>query len=863
MKKNHSSKSAFFQPRFLLALCLCSAGALFALIAFAMPVTSGTPHSVLGTAMTWNGNASTKNGAGPTVNTNPIVAVWQLLAAYDVTRIPPRMLLKRASGNSRVAPAQGAPNLTPVVSAAVSATLSPNLRDLPAANQFSAWVQRPEERPVPSRFPNLPRNPLEADPVIQPNAPTAGMPPIGVSFDAMTITQACGSCLPPDTNGAVGPNHYVQMVNSSVAVYSKTGTTLVAPKAINQLWASTPSSECFTHNNGDPIVLYDQLADRWLVSQFAIQAASENYAQCIAISQTPDPTGAYYLYEFDESAAVFHDYPHLGVWPDGYYMSTNQFPNDATASVAAGAWVFERPAMLLGQSARSVFFDETPLVTNTYTPFGQLPSSLDGRTLPPAGAPNYFAEVDDVNQPNTPPAVGLHDEIRIWKFHVDWTNPANSTFGTGSSAPAPKAGFSGQFAGNAGQPNFIIPIADFLASACQIENGPNDCVPEKQTSGQPPQYLDILGDRLMFRLAYRNFGDHESLVVNHSVDALDTSAGTARTGVRWYEIRNPSTTPTVFQQGTFAPLNPMSTDGPLWRWMGSAAMDHSGNIAVGYSASGPNYFPSLHYAGRLANDPLNELSQGEAVMFLGQGIEANTGIFPFRNRWGDYSALTVDPNDDCTFWYTTEYMVSGPTDILPVDWRTRVASFRFPTCVAPAPQLTAAVSRKTHGLVGTFDIDLPLTGTAGVESRTGGVSGNHKIVFTFLNTLTSVGGVTVAGTSGNPMSVPGGDSGINPSDSHQYIVNLTGVDNAQYITITLTNVHDTVGNVGDVSVPMGVLLADVNASKRVDSGDVFLVRQQSLQDANTANFREDVNASGRIDSGDVFIARQQSLTALP
>src|SRR4029077_2237343 len=177
--------------------------------------------------------------------------------------------------------------------------------------------------------------------------------------------------------------------------------------------------------------------------------------------------------------------------------------------------------------------------------------------------------------------------------------------------PAPKPGFSGQYAGTAGQPNFVVPIADFLPSACQIENGPDDCSPQNDTTGQPPQYLDVLGDRLMHRVTYRNFGDHEALVVSHTVDAqTDQPTGVFRNGPRWYELRNLSATPTVYQQGTFAPFDPTSTTGPLWRWMGSAAMDHVGDIAIGYTASGPAYFPSIHYAGRLAAAPLYAPHQG-------------------------------------------------------------------------------------------------------------------------------------------------------------------------------------------------------------------------------------------------------------
>jgi hypothetical protein len=864
MKKNPASKSGSFNPRVFLAFFLCAVGAALGTISFTLP----TPSSKTSTAATSHAlirPALVDIGPLPPVLKQSIIATFDWIASFGTPSAPKRMLARRAAGNAGAGPQYGQP-LMPLVSEVVAATVSPPVRDLPRANQFSAWTERPEEGVLPNRTRQGAPNSLEHDPVVQTAAPTVGMPPVGVSFEGMDITQGCGNCLPPDTNGAVGPNHYVQMVNTDFAIYDKTGATLLTPRAINTLWALTPNSECATHNNGDPIVLYDQLADRWLISQFAIQASTENYAQCIAISQTPDPTGAYWLYEFDESADTFHDYPHLGVWPDGYYMSTNLFPNSALLfSTGAGAWVFERPKMLLGQAAKYVYFDETALATNTYTPGGQLPANLDGRTLPPTGTPGYFVEVDDANTPNTPPATGLHDEMHIWQFHVDWNNPANSTFGIGSTAPAAKPGFPGQYAGNAGQPNFIIPIADFVKSGCQIENGPNDCSPEKVNPPQPAQYLDVLGDRLMHRLTYRNFGDHESLVVNHTVDAAaDQPMGVARNGVRWYEVRNLSTTPTVYQQGTFAPFDPTSLNGPLWRWMGSAAMDHSGNLAIGYSASGPNYFPSLHYAGRLVGDPPGALTQGEAVMFAGLGIEANTGIFPFRNRWGDYSAITVDPNDDCTFWYTNEYLApNAPTDILPVDWHTRVGSFRFPTCVPPPLQLQSVVSRKTHGTAGTFDVNLPLTGTRGIECRTGGTSGNHKLVFTFLNALTSVGGVTVAGSSGNPMVGPGSDNGINPSDPHQYIVNLTGVDNAQYITISFNNVHDVAGNVGSVSDQMGVLLGDTTADGSVNSADIGQTKSQSGHVVTTSNFREDVTVDGSINSADIGLVKSKSGTALP
>ena len=591
MKTRIGSENGLASTRLLLALVL------FLTAAFLTLFSVGSSDFYLSNANTLVSAAGSDAGyglpiaskGGHSIVDQLIVEASRAIGTFgDKTSTASHTYAMKAPTGSKTGSGTGAATLAPMISVAVPATVSPSLRDLPAFNAFSGWVEQPEPESPSNRFPSLPRRADEVDPVVQRSA-AANMPATSGSFEGINIDQACGTCLPPDTNGAVGPNHYVQMVNSSVAVYDKAGNVVVSPKAINELWSGDQTSECYTHNNGDPIVIYDQLADRWMLSQFVVQADTENYAQCIAVSQTSDPAGNYYLYEFDESADTFHDYPHIGVWPDGYYMSTNQFPNSLTGTVAAGAWVFERDKMLVGQPARYVFFDETPLANCTpgsvecvYTPFGQLPSTLDGRTLPPTGAPNYFVEVDDVNTPNADPTTGLHDEMRIWKFHVDWNNPANSSFGIGSSAPIAKAGLAGQFAGNAGNPDFVLPIADYLASACQIENGPDDCTPQKLSPPQPPQYLDVLGDRLMYRLAYRNFGDHESLVVNHTVDVVDPSNAVGRNGVRWYEIRGLSGTPSVYQQSTFAPLDATN---PLWRWMGSAAMDHSGDLAIGYSAS--------------------------------------------------------------------------------------------------------------------------------------------------------------------------------------------------------------------------------------------------------------------------------------
>jgi hypothetical protein len=860
MKKILRSKSGGFSPRLLLALGLFLISGVLALSAFTeSPLSIVTKRDPTAFGPMWSLPLDPK--LGHSYWNELIVSATRGMPFFGNSGAAQRSFAMRAAGggnNARGSQNKANKPLVPFVSNAVTPAASLPFRNLPTANPFSAWVEQPEPRTPSNRFPHLPRNPQEADPVLQTTVPIMGMPGVGTSFEGMNISEACGNCLPPDTNGAVGPNHYVQMVNSSIAVYDKTGATLMTPRPINGLWSVTPNSECFTHNNGDPVVLYDQLADRWMVSQFVVQASTENYAQCIAVSQTADPTGAYYLYEFDESADTFNDYPHLGVWPDGYYMSTNQFPNSTTGTVAAGAWVFERPKMILGQSARYVFFDETPLAQNcaagncTYTPFGQLPSTLDGKVPPPGGAPNLFVETDDTNTPDAPPAASLHDEMHIWKFHVDWSNPANSSFGVGSSAPAPKPGFPGQYAGNAGQPNFILPIANYLASECQIENGPNDCTPQKLNPPQPAQYLDVLGDRLMHRFVYRNYGDHESLVVNQTVDTSpDPSTGVGRNGLRWYELRNMRTSPAVYQQGTFAPLQDPTN--PLWRWMGSVAMDHSGNFAAGYSASGPNQFPSLFYAGRLASDPLGDLTQGEAVLFAGLGIEANTGIFPFRNRWGDYSAITVDPNDDCTFWYTNEYLApNAPTDILPVDWHTRIGSFKFPQCVSPTRvPIISAVSRKVHGTAGMFDVDLPLTGT-GIECRTGGPSGNHQLVVTFAVPVTFTGAST---SCGSVMSTS--------TSANHVTINLTGVPNASRCAVILNGVTDGPSAPGDARVPANFLEGDTTANGAVNSSDISQTQSQSGQGVTSSNFREDVTVNGFINSSDIGVVQSRSGSALP
>ncbi len=466
------------------------------------------------------------------------------------------------------------------------------------------------------------------DPVLQNPVSTEQMPAPEFNFEGINNLN---HVLPPDPNGDVGPNHYVQWVNLSLAVWqldrpSHTATLIFGPVSGNTIWSGFGGA-CETTNNGDPIVLYDHLADRWMISQFALPSGQSGpYYQCVAVSQTGDPTGAWYRYAFFYSDSLMNDYSKLAVWPDGYYMSANQFFHGG-AWVGAGVLVFERDKMLMGLNARQVYFD---LGTVDLNFGGLLPADLDG-SPPPPGTPNLFAAVNDAS------SIAPADALRLWEFHVDWNQPDLSSFGLN------------------GQPNLVLPVADFYPLC--VTN--SYCIPQPGTTVK----LDAIGDRLLHRLQYRNFGSYVTLVANHSVDA-----GGGRAGIRWYELRNAGTGWFIQQQGTYAGDGSDSEH----RWMGSIAMDGVGNISLGYSVSSSTVYPSIRYAGRLVYDPPGVLSQGEVSLHAGSGSQT----YPV-GRWGDYSMMSVDPTDHCTFWYTSLYYPVTSA----IDWHTRIGSFKFPGCI--------------------------------------------------------------------------------------------------------------------------------------------------------------------------------------
>src|SRR5882757_2217300 len=508
--------------------------------------------------------------------------------------------------------------------------VSSPLREMPPWNESD--LRRGTDREA-NENPKVPHRHIDSfDPVVQnwdasvfggkgPNIPV----PIR-TFDGIPFPGVGCNCAPPDPNGAVGLTQYVQIVNEAYQVFDKaTVNSVLGPNSISSIWSGF-GGVCQSGGKGDPVMLYDHLANRWLISQFA-GSGSAVTDECVAISTTSDATGSYNRYGF-HLGTNFFDYPHLSVWSDAYYMSMNVFNASGTTYLGPQPFAFDRTKMLAGQAA--TFISPVGPLGGCIDPF--LHTDLDGSTLPPTGAPNTFVGF---------PGQATNPNYSTYHFHVDFVTPANSTFTTFANPPA--AGFT---------------------ALCPTTRA---CVPQNGVTSS--NYLDGIGYRLMFRLAYRNFGNHESVVGTYSV----SSGGVA--GLRWFELRNVTSGPvTVYQQSTYQPDT-------TWRWMGSAAMDGQGNLAIGFSASSSSIHPQLRYAGRLATDPINALAQGEAHLYDGAGSQTGSG-----NRWGDYSSLTIDPADDATFWYTNEYYSSTTS----YNWRTRIGSFKLATGTpTPTPTPTA------------------------------------------------------------------------------------------------------------------------------------------------------------------------------
>jgi hypothetical protein len=612
----------------------------------------------------------------------------------------------------------------------LSHAVSPPVRDMPPQARHGGELEEKER----ARRPPHQASGNVVDPVVQTSTPTAAAAQglgqwegLGTGYPGFTLTG-----VPPDPNIAVGPNHIVQWVNNAFMVFDKSGAPLMqAPVDDATFWGGVYGT-CYQFGGfSDPVVQYDRVANRWVVGEIAIPLLPGllgQFAQCFAVSTTSDPTGPYNLWAYGFGDTI-PDYPKIGMWPDGYYITWNMFPGGGASFSGAEACAWNRVDMLNGVHApRFKCFQ----LSSAYASL--LPSDVDGPTQPPPGSPNYVMNIDA--------ELGT---LNIWKFHVDWATPANSTFTGPISIP--------------GTAPFTPP--------CFPDIG--DCIPQPGTT----QKLDALGDRLMYRLAYRNFGDHESIVATHTV-----LTGAGNTGVRWYEVRGPNSTPTIYQQGTFAP----DSDN---RWMASIAMDHKGNIGVGYSVSSDGTFPSIRYTGWEVGDPLGTL---QAETWLVSGGGSQTGY----NRWGDYSAMRSDPSDDCTFWYTQEYQAITAD----ADWHTRIGSFKFPSCgqsqTSTTTMVTSSLANSTFGQSVTFTASVsPSAATGAVQFFDGGASlgtvplsggsaslttasltaGSHSI------TASYGGDATFAGSTSSPITQTVNQastttalaSSLNPSSSGQSV----------------------------------------------------------------------------------------------
>ncbi|MDA1053260.1 MAG: hypothetical protein O3C40_22645, partial [Planctomycetota bacterium] len=467
-----------------------------------------------------------------------------------------------------------------------------------------------------------------------------------LAFDTPSLNfpgQGFSGAQRPDTVGDVGPNHYVQAAHlidandsfqSEFRVYDKSGNLLQGPRIFRSLSSTFP----FNAGLGDPIVLYDHLADRWLLAEGLTNTVN------VFISKTADPTGDYFAFEVTSPSPGGLHFQKFGVGPDAYYL-TVQERDAAGGNFASSAFALDRANMLLGMTPRPFQRFTAPGLAGW--PFLQAltPADLDG-PAPPVGSPGYFMRQrdDELHDPgsNNP----SQDFLELWQFRVDFDTPANSSFT--------------QIAD--------IPVSDFLTPAFGVIAQPGT-----------PQLLTAIPEVIMNRLQYRNFGTHETLVGNFTIDV----DGTNHAGPRWFELRKVGTGPwALFQEGTIAPDS-------AHRWLGAISMDGNGNIALGYNVSSSSVFPSLRYTGRLASDPLGTMPQGETVVVDGTGSQTSDFFF------GDYSAMSVDPSDDSTFWFTGEYVLSGG------NWATQIASFGFRSSATSGPHLISV--NPNDGAIFNFD----------------------------------------------------------------------------------------------------------------------------------------------------------------
>jgi hypothetical protein len=539
-------------------------------------------------------------------------------------------------------------------------------------------------------------------------APATGRPSVSApaairSFDGLHFAGTCGgvNCgagYPADPVGDVGPNNYVEAVNSSIGIFDKSGTQQGAI-TFDQLWQPLPGTPCHGSNQGDPTVVYDPLADRWIVADMGFtfsggQPAGPFY-ECIAVSMASTPVASYsnwYHYAFETSATLLGDYPKMAIWPDGLYLTVNEFTEPAQSYSGVGVFAFNRADLEAGNPLRTA--SATTLPTSV---FSVLPAAFRG-TQPPGGSPEYLVSESET-----------YYAYEVRTAAVNW-----------NASPSPTLTLSG--ATIVGQQPYASPPPN------------TDIVPQKGSAA----LVDSIGDRLMMQAQYEILGGSESLWVDHAVQTSSSSP----TGIQWAQIgvAGGTVNSTRLQEQIFTNGN----DG-IWRWVPSLAVDSAGDLAVGYSTSSANTYPGMAYAGRLATDPSGQLGQGEMVLQTGGGPQQQYGG---TARWGDYSAMALDPTDGCTFWYVNQYYPDLTTSGSG-DWHTRISSFQFPACLPSAPVMTAQPSPQSvvAGQTATFTTASSGRPTPAVQwnvSTNGGatwapVSGATSTTFSFTAQLAQSG----------------------------------------------------------------------------------------------------------------------------
>jgi hypothetical protein len=641
--------------------------------------------------------------------------------------------------------------------------ISQRVSELPIEPSGLVEEQIHEPGPSPLRSRAVRQPSMQEDPVLQKEImPLVSATP-AVSFSGISAH----GYVPSDSNLAVGPEHIVEVVNVQHAVYDKSGNTLAGPTSILSLFSSL-AGDCSSHTDGDPIVLYDRPADRWVISM--IGKGSSTFSECVAVSQTNDPTGAYYLYGYSFGSNL-NDYPKLSTWAtasnSAYLTTFNIF--SGTAELFSGAEIcgIDRTGALAGNPSAAMLCQMTPETEGSY-----LPSDMDGPTPPVDATPGLFI----TSQNNNP------GQLYLRSLTLD--------FSAGIATLSP--------------PTTISVANDTVACG----NG-GKCVPQQGTT----QTLDSLGDRLMYRFAIRHFSDHDRAVVNHAVGV--NSSGTP-VAIRWYELYDPAGNVTLNQQGTYAPDS-------TYRWMASLAEDQFGDIGLGYSASSSTMYPAILFTGRVPTDTLGTM---ESEMTILNGTGSQTGSDAYR--WGDYTAMQVDPADDCTFWYVDQYQTVDGS----FDWSTNISSFAFNACTT-APNFTVGVSPGS--------LSIPQGG----------------------NESTSVTITPVNGFSGNvtlsASNLPGKVTAVfnpNPTASTSTLtltVGATTPPNAY--TVDVNGVSGTLNNQASLhltvtGIPVAALTPTSLAFGSVVLGATSAYKAITLQNSGTAT----LNIAGIVPSGDFAIS---------